>query len=145
MVVRTPLFPTEEKSRVLKALQNIFPKIDFREEGEGKFKEIVGECTCTRCLENLRRLLRIQRILDSARSYIYKGREGDIVRFFLNKQAAFVGKVSFCSFEFGESPLGAITVIVELRNVEFEKFVNWLSPATINGKPIGEERNLTCS
>lgn len=144
VIVRTPLFPTEEEERVLKALTQIFPEIKFRVEGEGRFREMVGECVCSHCLEKLRNMLRAQRILDSARSYIFKGRENGFVRFYLNKQAAFAGKVSFCTFEFGESPLGAITVVIELGGEDFGKFVNWLSPATINGRPVNEETDFSC-
>ena len=144
VIIRAPLFPTEDEKRVLKALANIFPEIKFRIEGEGKFREIIGECICSHCLEKLRNKLRTQRILDSARSYIFKGRESGFVKFYLNKQAAFVGKISFCAFEFGESPLGAITVIVELGDEDFEKFVNWLAPATVNGRPVNEENEFPC-
>lgn len=141
--VKAPLFPTEEEEKVVSALKKLFPKMSFHVEGEGKFREIVGTCDCSECLENLRMLLRKQRILDSARSYIYRGREAGAVRFYLNKQAAYVGKVSFCSMEYGESPLGAITVTVDVGD-EFEKFVNWLAPATVNGKPVNEVERLEC-
>ncbi len=143
VVVRAPLFPTEDVDKVMSALKKIFPDIGFRVEGEGKFREVVGECMCSHCLENLRGMLRRQRILDSARSYLYRGREAGLVRFYLNKQAAYMGKVSFCSMEFGESPLGAITVTVEVGD-RFDEFVNWLAPATVNGKPVGEVEELEC-
>lgn len=143
VTIRAPLFPTESEEKVVKALKKLFPHVEFHVEGEGRFREIVGTCECATCLENLRLLLRRQRILDSARSYIYRGREAGIVRFYLNKQAAYVGKVSFCSYEFGESPLGAIVVVVEVGE-RFEEFVNWLAPATINGKPVNEVSEIEC-
>jgi predicted RNA binding protein with dsRBD fold (UPF0201 family) len=50
------------------------------------------------------------------------GMSGNQIRFYLNKQAAFVGRVSFCE-PVGESPLGPISIRIEamdpLRVVNF--------------------------
>jgi predicted RNA binding protein with dsRBD fold (UPF0201 family) len=56
--------------------------------------------------------------------------EGNRIVFFLNKQAAYAGHVSFSAPE-GESPLGPIQVILETENPE--QLIDWLA-----GKP--EER-----
>jgi len=143
VIIKAPLFPTESEEKVVRALEKLFPGVDFNVEGEGRFREVVGTCECVTCLETLRSLLRRQRILDSARSYLYRGREAGVVRLYINKQAAYVGKVSFCSHEFGESPLGAIVVTVEVGE-RFEEFVNWLAPATVNGRPVNEVETIEC-
>jgi predicted RNA binding protein with dsRBD fold (UPF0201 family) len=56
--------------------------------------------------------------------------EGNRIVFFLNKQAAYAGHVSFSAPE-GESPLGPIQVILETEDPE--QLIDWLA-----GKP--EER-----
>jgi predicted RNA binding protein with dsRBD fold (UPF0201 family) len=118
--------PTESPEKVASALENLFPEIELlaredRIEGRG------GAGTLT----TFHRLLREQRILDTARSVMLQGRVGDAVQFRLNKQAATVGKVSFPP---GEEPLGSIHV--QIRGPE--TLVDWLAPETFEGKPIEE-------
>ena len=50
--------------------------------------------------------------------------DGNRIVFFLNKQAAYAGHVSFSAPD-GESPLGPIQVIVETENPEH--VINWLT------------------
>lgn len=141
--IRVPVFLTEDKERVLKAIANVL-HMDLMKCREVKAPEedsFILECTSEsfKPLEKLRSLLRTQRTLDAARTYLEKGYSGGVVRFYLNKQAAYTGKVSFCAYEFGESPLGAITVTVHLEGCNPEKFMNWLAPRTVQGVPVAEE------
>jgi len=136
--VRVEIRPTESEAKVKKALMNLF---DFDEIEVEEFKEIrflVGKGKGAKCLSKLYEALRRQQILDAARQYLERGRELTGVRFYLHKQAAYAGKVSFCSFEYGESPLGAIVVYVETSDPD--AFIDWLTPRTIDGKPIGERK-----
>jgi len=77
------------------------------------------------------KLLREQRILDTARSVMLAGSIGDMVQFRLNKQAAFMGKVSFPP---DEEPLGSLHVQIKGG----KRIVDWLAPKTENGHPIEE-------
>jgi hypothetical protein len=77
------------------------------------------------------RLLREQRILDTARSVMLQGVVGDAVQFRLNKQAATVGRINFPP---EEEPLGSIHV--EIRGAA--SLIDWLAPRTVDGKPIEE-------
>ena len=81
-------------------------------------------------LEKFRMILQRDRIRAAARSLLRRSVEGNRIVFFLNKQAAYAGHVSFSAPE-GESPLGPIQVIVETENLE--ELIDWLA-----GKP--EER-----
>jgi len=67
------------------------------------------------------KLLREQRILDTARSVMLAGSIGDMVQFRLNKQAAFMGKVSFPP---DEEPLGSLHVQIKGG----KRIVDWLAP-----------------
>ncbi|ABL78097.1 RNA-binding domain-containing protein [Thermofilum pendens] len=146
VVVRAPFYPTESLEKVLSSIFNLFdaPKESCAVVGEGKGRYIECVFHNHKPLEKFRRLLRQQRILDAARSYVERGlREGE-VKFYLNKQAAFAGKVSFCTYEAGESPLGSIIVVIELGKCSPDEFLNWLAPRTVNGKPVGEVSELKC-
>jgi hypothetical protein len=72
-------------------------------------------------------------ILDAARSVMFAGKRENKVRFMLNKQAAFVGKISFTD---GESPLGPIVVVLEAPDIG--RLIDYLAPRTKDGKPIRE-------
>jgi len=118
--------PTESPEKVAGALKMLFPGIELvacedRIEGRGDAKSLL----------TFHRLLREQRILDTARSVMLHGRVGDSIQFRLNKQVATVGKVSFPP---EEEPLGSIHV--QIRGPE--TLIDWLAPETSEGKPIEE-------
>ncbi len=100
--LRTSCRPTESLAKVKIAVLNLFPDAVFSREEEAVEAE-------SRSLEGLRDRIRAQKIRDAARSALFAGVDGATVRFALNKQAAYVGKVSFAS----GSPLGDIEVEVE--------------------------------
>ena len=81
-------------------------------------------------LERFRMILQRDRIRAAARSVLRRSVDGNRIVFFLNKQAAYAGHVSFSAPE-GESPLGPIRVTIETENPE--QLINWLA-----GRP--EER-----
>jgi uncharacterized protein len=83
-------------------------------------------------LERFRMILQRDRIRAAARSVLRRSVEGNRLIFFLNKQAAYAGHVSFSAPE-GESPLGPIQVIVETENPEH--LINWLT-----GQPEERQR-----
>ncbi|RLF06863.1 MAG: hypothetical protein DRK00_00355 [Thermoprotei archaeon] len=134
VVVRAEVRPTEDKEKVVKALLNLFD-LQLKEEASGHVKLIVGEGG-EEVLMKFRRLLMEQRILDAARQYLLRGMHERGFSFYLNKQAAYSGKISFCSFEYGESPLGPI--VVEVETEDPQRAVLWLAPRTVQGTPVEE-------
>jgi len=135
--VRTFVTVTESLEKVKRAVFNVFtPDTVKLEEIDDTRAELICYGRGPECLKKLYSALRRQRILDAARNYIYRGVAGDTIVFYLNKQAAYVGVVSFCSFPDRESPKGAITFIVKSSDVK--GFINWLAPRTFKGKPIKE-------
>jgi len=118
--------PTERVERVASAIERIFPGLvinieDNRIEAHGGPDAI----------ENFRKLLREQRILDSARSVMFEGKIGNKIQFSLNKQAAFMGKLSIPP---EEEPLGSIHVQISGS----DEMIDWLAPRTKDGRPISE-------
>lgn len=127
--VEAEIRPTEDQTKVEAAVKNIFPTLDLRRDG----KFIAGESTEVLSLDRLHYLLRMQMILDSARSVMHRGKHDNVVRFMFNKQVAMVGKLSFTE---GESPLGPIVVTLEAP--EIDRLVDYLAPRTREGRPIHE-------
>jgi predicted RNA binding protein with dsRBD fold (UPF0201 family) len=72
-------------------------------------------------------LLRRERILDAARKVLFRGIQGKKIVFYLNKQVAYVGHISF-SQPYGESPLGPIRV--EIQCDDPQSLIDWLTPKT---------------
>lgn len=127
--VEAEVRPTEAREKVEAAVKKIFPTLELGQVENS----VVGESADVGSLSRLHQLLRQQRILDSARSVMFSGRRGGSTRFMLNKQAAFVGRVSFTE---GESPLGPIVVTLEAPDID--RLIDYLAPRTQDGKPIRE-------
>jgi len=127
--VEAEIRPTEDPTKVEAAMKKIFPTLQLSKAGNF----LVGESTEVGVLDRLHQLLRLQMILDSARRIMQRGRQGNTVRFMLNKQVTTVGKVSFTE---GESPLGPIVVTLEAPDIE--RLIDYLAPRTREGRPIRE-------
>jgi predicted RNA binding protein with dsRBD fold (UPF0201 family) len=123
--VYTPISPTERVEKVVSAVEKIFPGLimDIRNDRIEAYSSLDS-------LHTLHKLLREQQILDSARSVMLKGQTGNTIRFKLNKQAAYMGRVNFLE---EEEPLGSINV-----QIIGEGLIDWLAPKTENGIPINE-------
>jgi len=94
-------FPTEERDKVVNAIRSVFP--DAEVSGEDR---LTGRASG---LESLQELLKRQRIRSAARSVLLRGMTDCAVTFGLNKQVAFMGKVSFST---EPQPLGDIVVTI---------------------------------
>lgn len=94
---------------------NIFPDLQIERTSE----ELVG---VTESVETLEKLLKELRIRSAARTLFLKSTEGNKLRFRLNKQVAFVGKVNFAE----RSPLGDIDVTIEDENLT--DLINRIAP-----------------
>jgi len=134
--VEVEVRPTEDLDKVRKALLNVFEpgKIEVIERDRG-YKLLVGKSNSYRSLLKIYELIRRERIMDAARSMLRKGVIGNMLIFKVNKQAAYQGKLSFVETD-SESPMGAITFIIETDNPH--EVIDWLAPRTSMGKPLWE-------
>lgn len=107
IIVKAPCKPTEDSLKVRKAILNMFPELEV-EEKDG---EMEGNGSS---IEKFKDLLEKQKIRAAARRILMGGKADDETRFRLNKQAAYMGVVSFGV----NSPLGDITVVVEAENLQ---------------------------
>jgi predicted RNA binding protein with dsRBD fold (UPF0201 family) len=127
--VEAEVRPTESREKVEAAVKRIFPTLNLELVGQ----RLVGGASDVGALSQFHRLLRQQAILDTARSVLLANKRGNATNFMLNKQVAFVGRISFTE---GESPLGPISVSLEAPNIDL--LIDYLAPKTREGKPIVE-------
>ncbi|OKY77872.1 MAG: putative RNA binding protein with dsRBD fold [Candidatus Methanohalarchaeum thermophilum] len=128
--VKTPIYPTESKEKVKKAIRNFFPTINIKIQKKGDIDYLTGDGTFDD-LKKLKELILEQKISDTARSVLKK----NSFKFSLNKQSALVEKVNFKE----NAPLG--TIYVEINDINNEnELINWLAPKTKDGEPIRSEK-----
>jgi predicted RNA binding protein with dsRBD fold (UPF0201 family) len=110
--VRAPVFPTEERARVLAAILELFPDGVVDEEGaSGEVR--VRAASLARFAE----VLRSTRIRDTAREVLKHALEQNgAIAVRLNKQAAAAGRVNFVP---GGEVLGAIEVEIDAAEPMF--------------------------
>ncbi len=134
--VETEIRPTEDESKVVKAIKNVFmvKHVKIVDVGRG-YKLAIAESNDISTLLRLYELLRVQRILDTARNYLMKGLRDNCITFKLNKQAAYSGVVSFVDDD-SESQLGAIHVTIVSDKID--EIIDWLTPRTSRGRPLWE-------
>jgi len=127
VLIEVDVNPTEGVDRVRVAVQRVFGNINLELVGEGDYKKLVGRASGQESLIHFYELLRRERILDAARTVLLRSVQGNKIIFYLNKQVAYVGHISF-SQPYGESPLGPIRV--EIRCDSPQDLINWLTPKT---------------
>lgn len=117
--------PTEDPEKVETALENLFSEIEveFIDQQRRSFK--VAKISKKEGIIAFYTLLRKQRILSAARRKLIKGISEKQITFYLNKQAAYMGRISF-SEPTGEHPLGSIKVVIECENAY--DLVDWITP-----------------
>ena len=128
IIVETDVHPTEDENKVIQAIKNLFPDAEIKI----KDRKLIAKA---RDLKKFRAILRRQRILDTARSELIKGRKNAEVVVYLNKQTATVSRINFCEEDVVLSPL---KVTFRLYNVPFSRFLDYLAPETKDGRPIRE-------
>jgi len=126
--VEVEINPTESEEKVKRAVENIFGSLPTQTKPLHKGKLLVGETKGEEALAKLCNLLRRERIRDAARGALFEGLNKKSVTFYLNKQVAYSGHVSF-SKEVAESPLGPIKVRIECESPR--ELINRLAPKTM--------------
>jgi len=118
IVAEANLNPTEDEAKVKRALLNIFPDartVKITKPDGAELIQLSG--SNVNFLDTFRRLIKQERIRDTARKVFSARTESHRIMIFLHKQAAFAGHVSFCA-PVGESPQGPITIRIESETPE---------------------------
>ena len=117
--------PTEDLEKVKQAVENIFGAVTFKVKPKVWGQLLVAENQGTEGLIKLANMLKREQIIAAARKVLRRGTTETTVTFYLNKQVAYAGHISF-SQQTGESPLGPINVQIRCSNPR--KLVDWLAP-----------------
>jgi len=125
--VEADINPTENEDKVKRAVENMFGNLELEVKPQRRGSLLVGRGRGIDPLTKLYNLLRRERIRDAARGVLYEGLSGKSIVFYLNKQVAYVGHVSF-SKPMAESPLGPIKVEIQCDNPR--ELIDWLAPRT---------------
>jgi len=125
--VEAEINPTENEDKVKRAVENMFGNLQLEVKPQKRGSLLIGRGRGMDALTKLCNLLRRERIRDAARGVLYEGLSGKSIVFYLNKQVAYVGHISF-SKPVGESPLGPIKVEIQCENPR--ELIDWLSPKT---------------
>lgn len=136
--VEAEINPTEAEDKVKKAVENIFGNMPLQTKLQPLHRGdlVSAESNGVEALTKLYNLLRRERIRDAARKVFFEGLNEDTISFYLNKQAAYAGHVSF-SQEVAESPLGPIKVKITYENPR--ELIHWLTSKE-NQRPFNELR-----
>jgi predicted RNA binding protein with dsRBD fold (UPF0201 family) len=125
--VETQINPTENEDNVKTAVNNFLDNATITIKPSIKGSSLTAVAKGQDSLFKLRNLLHNDRIRDASRRLLFKSIRGTMISFYLNKQVAFVGHISF-SEESAESPLGPIRVNIESDNPE--QLIDWLAEKT---------------
>jgi len=125
--IQAEINPTEDEAKVRRALENVFSNLEFEVKPQRRGSLLTARTGGMDGLTKLYNLLRRERIRDAARAILYGGMSEHSIVFYLNKQVAFAGHVSF-SQPVGESPLGPIKVEILCDNPR--DVIDWLAPKT---------------
>ncbi|AEH61841.1 Protein of unknown function DUF54 [Methanosalsum zhilinae DSM 4017] len=129
--------PTENCSRIMDGIDNIFPQIEMELKKSAGAYNIIGHGKLN-SLERMHDLLRKEKILDTARKELEKGQssDGSYTCILINKQVATVGHINFPATE---EPLGSIHLTIKAHSrKELESLFEWLAPHTRDGVPETE-------
>ena len=131
--IYSPIFETEDQELVEQALRNVVPLSTYSIKNILGQKHLYGRSKDKDALNEIFRKIREQRILDAGRKSLRREIKENTVKFWVQKQAAKVGKINFCQ-PIGESPLGTITV--NITSSQIEQLIDWLVPYTREGREV---------
>jgi predicted RNA binding protein with dsRBD fold (UPF0201 family) len=133
VTVEAAVEPTEDQAKVERALLKLFPnaRVEKVERSDG-FVSLRIHGNGFEFLSSLRSLIKQERIRSAARAILLRKLREPPLQIFLNKQAAFMGHVSFCA-PIGESPHGPITIQIDSENDQ--AIVDYLATPPPNVEP----------
>ncbi len=125
--VEADVNPTEDEEKVKTAINNFVGNPTFTSEPAFQGFILKADAQGQASLTKFRNILHNDRIRDAARKILHRAVRENKISFYLNKQVAYAGHVSF-SEESSESPLGPIRVVIETDSPR--ELVDWLAEKT---------------
>jgi predicted RNA binding protein with dsRBD fold (UPF0201 family) len=119
--------PTEDLEKVKRTVENIFGSVKLEVNPRKYGSLLLARAKGRDGLAKLYNLLRRERIRDASRGVLFGGLSKKTIVFYLNKQVAYAGHISF-SKPTGESPLGPIKIQISCDDPQ--ELIEWLAPKT---------------
>lgn len=135
--VEVEINPTEDLKKIKQAVENVFGAVTFKVESRKWGQLLLAKTTGTEGLTKLRNILARERIRAAARKVLLGGMGQNSVTFYLNKQVAYAGHISF-SQKTAESPLGPISVQISCSGPR--ELIEWLTPKPTKKPPSPSHR-----
>jgi len=137
VLIICPVNPTEDIKKVGKALENLLGKSDIVTIDNDDVMEISVSYTNQDAINLVRQTIHETRIIDAARKRLQSNWNGTSTKIYFDKQAAFAKKLRIIDDALELPTLGCIEIVLSFDSEqEFEKFVDWFSPPTKDGKII---------
>lgn len=127
VIIETEVNPTEDEEKVRQAINNVVDNATITVKPAARGSTLTAEAKGQESLVKLRNILHNDRVRDAARRLLFKSIRGETLSFYLNKQVAYAGHVSFCE-ETAESPLGPLRFRIETDDAQ--QLVEWLAEKT---------------
>ncbi|MGQ9679271.1 MAG: RNA-binding domain-containing protein [Candidatus Bathyarchaeia archaeon] len=121
ITVVTKVNPTESVEKVETAIRRVLGEIDLKRVEENGHLFLESRVEGSEALKYFKEQLKRQRIRDAARSFLSSRSEESSIAFGLNKQAAYMGRISF--YHPQESPLGPIQIEISGDTGEIINFL----------------------
>lgn len=125
--VEAEINPTEDEDKVRQAVNNVVGNAEITVKPAARGSSLTAEAKGQESLIKFRNILRNDRVRDAARRLLFKSIRGQTLSFYLNKQVAYAGHVSFCE-ETAESPLGPLRFRIEADDAA--QLVEWIAEKT---------------
>ncbi len=128
-----PVYPTEDETLILKALDNLFPGVPFQLDDDSAHTATED----SHDLAFLRTRIFEQRIIDATRSRLLANLSDLSTQLIIDKQAALFGRVRVIDDSEEIPPLGAIEIRFSFNDeVDFTNFLSWFTPPTVDGQIV---------
>ena len=131
--VEVEVNPTEDLEKVKQAVENIFGAVIFKVESRKWGQLLLAKTLGIEGLTKLRNILARDRIRAAARKVFLSGMDQNSFTFYLNKQVAYAGHISF-SQKTAESPLGPVSVQISCSGPR--ELIEWLTPKPTKKPPL---------
>lgn len=116
--IQTPINPTEESRKVIRAVENVFPNQQYII----KDNKVILSSNTLEVLKKIKEQIRSRYTFGVLKKMLFNNYQYDTTWFLLNKQAAFSGIVAMVEND-DESPLGSIKI--SIKNYELDKINEW--------------------
>jgi len=124
VVVEAEIKPTEDPEKVRRAVENIIGEAKYEVKRWNHGALLTARAEGRESLVKFKTLLRVERIQAAARAELRRWTAGNTITIHLNKQAAYMGRVSF-SEPTAESPLGPIKIQIKCEKPS--ALIEWLT------------------